>query len=99
VCRFNFRGVGDSGGSPSFTGEGEKDDLSAVCSFLLDGAAVGGERLCNVHSIILVGYSYGSIIAGAAADEIPAVKAVCAVPAPCRACAWMNAHGKGARFV
>ena len=38
--RFNFRGEGDSGGSPTFSGEGEKRDVASTCDFLLQGAQV-----------------------------------------------------------
>ena len=63
VCRFNFRGVGRSTGSSAFTGTGDKSDLINLCKWLTSGAEVGGQQL-QVSRLLLIGYSYGSMIAG-----------------------------------
>jgi len=82
VCRFNFRGVQGSSGWSSFTGSNEKEDLLAVAQFLLAGSVVGGTRVEPVSKLLLVGYSFGSIICGSLIDEIPEVQGVCAISYP-----------------
>jgi len=53
TIRFNFRGVGESGGSYG-EGLGEKEDVKAAANYLYS-------RLKNNHSpLILVGYSFGA---------------------------------------
>ncbi|GAB5359582.1 hypothetical protein AAMO2058_000555800 [Amorphochlora amoebiformis] len=61
VCRFDFRGVGESSGSPTFSGSGEENDLNSVIDYLLEN---GGkeENLPKITKILLIGYSYGSVI-------------------------------------
>ena len=70
--KFNFRGVGRSGGSFG-NGIGEKEDAKAAISF--------GEGRPRVDSgrIGLCGYSFGSIVALAVAVEDPRVKAVAGI--------------------
>ncbi len=70
--KFNFRGVGRSGGSFA-DGIGEKEDAKAAISFgevqpRVDPARIG-----------LCGYSFGSIVALATAVEDPRVKAVAGI--------------------
>ena len=65
TARFNFRGVGHSTGRTSFQGLGEIDDLLSVYKFIKTRSDLKPKH------VLLVGYSYGSITAGAASVEIP----------------------------
>ncbi|KIJ89885.1 hypothetical protein K443DRAFT_664556 [Laccaria amethystina LaAM-08-1] len=56
VLRYNSRGVGRSTGRASFTGFDEGKDLEAIIHWTLD-------HLANVSSIVIIGYSHGSLIA------------------------------------
>jgi hypothetical protein len=62
ALRFNFRGVGGSGGSHG-GGIGERQDVLAALDFLAGVAGVDGGRLG------LTGYSFGALVALGAADE------------------------------
>jgi alpha/beta superfamily hydrolase len=70
--KFNFRGVGESGGRFG-GGIGEKEDLKSALSF--------GEShpKINAKKIGLSGYSFGSIVAFSVAVEDPRVKAVAGI--------------------
>jgi len=70
--KFNFRGVGRSGGNFS-GGVGEKEDAQAAISFGSAQARVDRER------IGICGYSFGSGVAFAAAVEDVQVKAVAGI--------------------
>ncbi len=75
TLRFNFRGVGESGGSYS-EGIGEKEDVRAAIGYL-------GSRLNNSGSPILVlGYSFGAWVGLPVAVEDERVKRVVAVSPP-----------------
>lgn len=52
TLRFNFRGVGESGGSYD-EGEGEKQDILSACQFM---------KSQGIKKIFLVGYSFGAWI-------------------------------------
>jgi len=56
VLRFNSRGVGSSTGWGSFTGESEGKDLQALVQW-------GLEKVPDVCSVVIAGYSHGSLIA------------------------------------
>ncbi|TFL04024.1 alpha/beta-hydrolase [Pterulicium gracile] len=56
ILLYNSRGVGRSTGRASLTGSPEVDDLQAVVHWALD-------RLGDIQSVLLVGYSYGALIA------------------------------------
>ncbi|KZT67472.1 alpha/beta-hydrolase [Daedalea quercina L-15889] len=56
VIRYNSRGVGKSSGWSSLTGSREVQDLRELVQW-----AVG--RMQSVDAVVLVGYSYGSLIA------------------------------------
>ena len=73
ALRFNFRGVGGSGGSYG-GGFGERQDARATLDFLAGLAEVDGGRLG------LAGYSFGALVALSAADE--RVRALAAVSPP-----------------
>lgn len=51
--RFNFRGVGQSGGIHGH-GRGEGEDLEAAASFL---------KRCGANQVLIVGYSFGAWVA------------------------------------
>jgi hypothetical protein len=70
--KFNFRGVGRSGGRYS-DGIGERDDARSALSF-----AENQERV-NPAKIGICGYSFGSTVAFAAAAMDPRVKAVAGI--------------------
>lgn len=73
ALRFNFRGVGGSGGSYG-GGIGERRDARAALDFLAGLPEVDGSRLG------LVGYSFGALVALTAADK--RVHALVAVSPP-----------------
>ncbi|KAF8206574.1 Alpha/Beta hydrolase protein [Mycena galopus ATCC 62051] len=56
VLRYNSRGVGKSTGWPSFSGLSEASDLSALIEWAVD-------KVGDVRSVVVLGYSYGSLIA------------------------------------
>jgi hypothetical protein len=70
--KFNFRGVGKSGGSFG-NGIGEKDDAKAAISF------GEGQPQVNPGRIGLCGYSFGSLVALAVAVEDSRVKAAAGI--------------------
>ena len=70
--KFNFRGVGKSGGKYS-EGIGEQEDAQAAISFGEKQVRVDPER------IGICGYSFGSSVAFAVAAKDPRVKAVAGI--------------------
>ena len=75
VLRFNFRGVGASGGSHS-GGEGEVADVAEALDFLACTSGVESSRLA------VVGYSFGAAVGWAAGAAIPGAVALVAVAPP-----------------
>lgn len=73
ALRFNFRGVGGSGGSYG-AGLGEREDARAALEFLTGRPEVDGGCLG------LAGYSFGAVVALGAADE--RLRALAAVSPP-----------------
>lgn len=70
ALRFNFRGVGGSGGSYG-AGVGEREDARAALEFLAGRPEVDSGRLG------LAGYSFGAVVAlGAAGERLRALAAV-----------------------
>ncbi|KAK7690445.1 hypothetical protein QCA50_005543 [Cerrena zonata] len=55
VIRYNSRGVGRSSGWPSFTGTTEGQDLRLLVEWALT-------QIPNIKSVVIFGYSYGSLI-------------------------------------
>ncbi|KXN88496.1 hypothetical protein AN958_07162 [Leucoagaricus sp. SymC.cos] len=55
ILRYNSRSVGKSTGFSSFTGFSEAEDLRALVRWALD-------QIGNVTSLVLIGYSHGSLI-------------------------------------
>mmetsp|Transcript_21483 Transcript_21483/g.53990 ORF Transcript_21483/g.53990 Transcript_21483/m.53990 type:complete len:236 (-) Transcript_21483:63-770(-) len=83
VCRFNFRGVGGSTGGASFTASGEKSDVNTVCRYLAAGSPMQGANTAPPASkIVLVGYSYGSMVACSCIEDAEVVVGACAVSYP-----------------
>lgn len=70
--KFNFRGVGRSGGGFG-NGIGEKEDVRAAVSFGQERSGIDGGR------IGLCGYSFGSLVAFAAAAEDPRIRAIAGI--------------------
>jgi len=60
---FSSTGVGGSTGSSTLTGKDEREDVLAVCRFLLSQDPA-------LDGIVLVGYSFGSCVALSAAYEV-----------------------------
>ncbi|KAI8929449.1 Alpha/Beta hydrolase protein [Entophlyctis helioformis] len=77
TIRFNFRGVGGSTGRTTFRGIGEIEDVVAVCKYLMSR-----DIMDKPSRIVLCGYSYGSVAAGAAACDVPEVAAVISISYP-----------------
>jgi alpha/beta superfamily hydrolase len=73
ALRFNFRGVGRSGGAHG-GGVDEREDARAALDFLASRPGVDASRLC------LAGYSFGAIVALSLGDE--RLTASAAVSAP-----------------
>ncbi len=73
TLRFNFRGVGASTGAH---GEGiaEIEDVTAAVTCLLDG--------CNLSTVVVAGYSFGSIVGMAAGARDPRVHQLIGVALP-----------------
>lgn len=80
TVRFNFRGVGKSKGCCTWRGHGERKDIKTICDWI-----VSEKGLVNVKHIILVGYSYGSMISNSCADLCPEIKGFVSIatPFPC----------------
>ncbi|KAJ3160562.1 hypothetical protein HDU88_007916 [Geranomyces variabilis] len=65
TVRFNFRGSGRSTGRASWKGQGEADDVLAICNY------VRSKKEIAPQNIVLCGYSYGSVAAGAITRQVP----------------------------
>ncbi len=74
TLRFNFRGVGGSGGYYD-EGEGEVDDLIACLDFLKT-------RLNDDAYVMLAGYSFGAWICSKAADKVDGISGMFLVAYP-----------------
>lgn len=73
VLRFNFRGVGGSGGAHD-GGRGEQDDLRTVLDHLAD--------LYPGRPLLLAGYSFGSFVALAVGCRDPRARALIGIGLP-----------------
>jgi len=75
VLRFNFRGVGASTGKGSWRGSHEQNDVLSCCSYVL-------KQVPYVKEIILVGYSYGSVIASSCVNQMDEIIGFAAISYP-----------------
>lgn len=82
TVRFNFRGVGRSSGCCTWRGHGERNDLKTILTWILSNKGIP-----NIEHIVLVGYSYGSMISNSAADLFPQIKAFVSIATPFT-CYW-----------
>lgn len=73
--RFNFRGVGRSGGSHG-RGQGEQDDLKAALDFIAAPKGIDAERLG------VAGYSFGAAVVLAALPHLTQAKALGLISPP-----------------
>ena len=90
--KFNFRGVGRSGGN--FTGGvGEKEDARAAVSF----AAI--QKMVDPERIGICGYSFGSIVALAVAVEDYRIKAVAGISPFIQPADLLNDYPKPKLFI
>jgi len=86
---FDFRGVGASGGSASWTGKSERHDVTAAVDFLLEhGGASDG--------VWVAGYSFGAAVASQPAAAHPRVRGYAGLsyPAGRLASVLLEAHWK-----
>jgi uncharacterized protein len=81
--RFNFRGVGNSGGSYA-DGLGEKDDVKAALDFLSTIEKVDSER------IGLAGYSFGGLVAASVAIEDRRIKQLALISPALSETGWVQ---------
>ncbi|KAN0028954.1 hypothetical protein ACTFIV_010822 [Dictyostelium citrinum] len=75
---FNFRGVGKSEGKGSWFGSSERLDTIAAVDYLLSTKKLS----TPVKHVIIVGYSYGSVIGSSIADTHDSVKAFSSISYP-----------------
>ena len=74
ALRFNFRGTGESEGTPA-GGQAEPDDVQAACAFLAEQPEVDSGR------VALAGYSFGAAMALLASPDVsPAGLALVSLP-------------------
>jgi uncharacterized protein len=81
--RFNFRGVGNSGGSYA-DGLGEKDDVKAALDFLSTIEKVDSKR------IGLAGYSFGGLVAASVAIEDKRIKQLALISPALNEMGWVQ---------
>ncbi len=79
--RFNFRGVGNSGGSYD-EGRGEQDDVTAALDYLPTLKEIDGRK------IGLAGYSFGGMVADAVAMKDSRVKQLALISPAITGSAW-----------
>ena len=77
IVRFNFRGVGYSAGVYA-GGVAEQEDVIAACYFLQGKTA----SLMNNLPILLVGYSFGSVVAASVANNLDFILGYVAISYP-----------------
>ncbi|GAM19245.1 hypothetical protein SAMD00019534_024200 [Acytostelium subglobosum LB1] len=75
---FNFRGVGKSEGRGSWRGSYEQEDTLAAVRYLINEAPL--QR--RPKRVIIIGYSYGSVIGASVADMDDAIMAYAAISYP-----------------
>lgn len=70
VVRFNFRGIGKSTGSPSWTGVSERRDIGVIAEFLSCHGSSDEEECAKRRPFVIVGYSFGSAVGSGMAEEL-----------------------------
>jgi uncharacterized protein len=75
--RFNFRGVGDSGGAYD-DGVGERQDVLGALNYLAENAGIDSDR------VGLAGYSFGARVSLTVVPEAPSLRALLCVAPPLR---------------
>jgi alpha/beta superfamily hydrolase len=80
TLRFNFRGVGGSGGAWD-EGRGEQDDVRAALAFL-------GTQLGPPARVALAGYSFGAAMAGAVAAAGRSLAGLALIAPPLGSTVW-----------
>ncbi|EGC40249.1 hypothetical protein DICPUDRAFT_25367 [Dictyostelium purpureum] len=75
---FNFRGVSKSEGSGSWFGGSERLDTLAAVNYLLSL----NNDVPTIKKVLIVGYSYGSVIGSSIADEHPDILGFSAISYP-----------------
>jgi uncharacterized protein len=75
TLRFNFRGVGRSGGEHS-GGPGEVEDAKAAMAFLVAQPGVAGQ------GALMAGYSFGAAVAMRAGAELARIDTIAAIALP-----------------
>jgi len=81
VLRFNFRGVGWSGGRYG-DGIGEQADAKGALTYMAAQSAINPDRL------LLAGYSFGARVALTVAPADPRVQGIIAIAPPMRQADW-----------
>ncbi len=71
TLRFNFRGVGASGGTHA-DGDGEQQDLEQIAAWVA--------RVRPDHALWLAGFSFGAAVAARAASRLPCAQLVSIAP-------------------
>jgi len=89
TLRFNFRGVGGSGGEPA-GGEREAEDVQAALAWLQQEAG---------HEPHLVGYSFGGVMALAALAQGGVSRSLCCIGFPAALAAMSEERLSAARRV
>ncbi|KAF2076469.1 hypothetical protein CYY_002209 [Polysphondylium violaceum] len=79
---FNFRGVGRSDGTGSWRGSTERTDTLSAVQYLLNSNPLLTQSGNNITKVIIVGYSYGSVIGSSVADEHDSIIGFTAISYP-----------------
>eukprot|EP01062_Namystynia_karyoxenos_P010710 TRINITY_DN13814_c0_g1_i1.p2 TRINITY_DN13814_c0_g1~~TRINITY_DN13814_c0_g1_i1.p2 ORF type:complete len:248 (+),score=60.64 TRINITY_DN13814_c0_g1_i1:82-825(+) len=70
AVRFDFRGVGRSDGRGTWRGGGEQEDVRAVARWALADDALWEGCGPGRRRVLLIGYSFGALVAGSVAAEL-----------------------------
>lgn len=86
ILRFNFRSVGRSTGSCSWTGWSERDDIRAVVNYIMVEFPEK-QSITPPTSLIIIGYSFGSAVGCGVASEFDKCLGTVAISYPS---GWMS---------
>ena len=85
------KGVGKSSGWGSWRGGAEQSDVLSVAKFLLRKQEnQKQEEFPKIDQIVLVGYSYGSVVTSSVANEMDEIKGFVAISYPFGVCEKSN---------